>query len=173
MGFGKILTIIGAVIGLASILLSFIFPGLFGWYRYMVSGWGSEGAYYLSGFGTVNAIPPSSFITELAILEAIGGSMVIIGSILCIVAFVKESKRIGVLGGFLILLGPFLLVIDFLVGMSEFAGVIQDNIDLFVNRNAFWETFSTMGYLYTWGIWIGFFLGITAGVLGLIGGITI
>ena len=139
----------------------------------MVSGWGSEGAYYLTGFGTTSAIPPSSLITELAILETIGGSMVILGSILCIVAAVKESKGIGVLGGLLMLLGPILLVIDFLVGMSEFAGVIGDNLDLFVNRNAFWETFSTMGYLYTWGIWTGVFLCAIGGVLGLIGGIAL
>ena len=173
MGFGKIVTIIGAIVGLISILLSFIFPDLFGWYRYEVSGWGSEGAYYLSGFGTVNSIPPSPFITELAILEAIGGLMVILGSILCIVATVKESKGMGVFGGLLMLLGPILLVIDFLVGMSEFAGVIGDNLDLFVNRNAFWEEFSTMGYAYTWGVWIGFFIGITGGTLGLIGGLAL
>jgi len=173
MGFGKVLTIIGAILGLASILLSFIFPALFGWYRYEVSGWGSEGGYYLTGFGTVASIPPSSFITELAILEVIGGIMVIIGSILCIIAIVKESKGIGLLGGLLMLLAPVLLVIDFLVGMSEFAGVIEYNINLFVNKNVFWETFSTMGYLYIWGIWIGSFLCIAGGVLGLIGGLAL
>ena len=57
--------------------------------------------------------------------------------------------------------------------MSELAGVISDNLDLFINRSAFWEEFSTMGYAYTWGLWVGFFLGIAGGAIGLIGGISI
>ena len=172
MKIGKIIVIIGAIIGLASILLSFISPELFSWYRYEVSGWGSSGGWYLTGFGTVTDIGNTTPM-NLAILEVLGGSMVILGSILCIVATVKESKGMAFLGGLLMLLGPLLLIIDFLVGMSELAGVISDNLDLFINRSAFWEEFSTMGYAYTWGLWVGFFLGIAGGAIGLIGGISI
>ncbi|MFX0033686.1 MAG: hypothetical protein ACFE8V_15030 [Promethearchaeota archaeon] len=171
--FGKALSIIGAIVGLASILLSFIAPELFAWYRYYVSGFGSSGGYYLTGFGTVVSIPPSSFITQLAILETIGGSLVILGSILCIVATVKKSKGMGALGGLLMLLAPVLLVIDFLVGMSEFAGVIADNTELFITRNWFWEDFFALLYHYIWGVWTGFFMGIAGGALGLIGGIAL
>ena len=172
MGFGKVLTIIGAIVGLASILLSFIFPELFSWYRYEVSGMGSSGGWYLTGIGSVIDIGNTSPY-GLSILGVIGGTLVILGSILCIVATVKESKGIGVLGGLLMLLAPLLVVIDFLVGMSELAGVIGDNMDLFIGRNWYWEDFFALTWAYTWGLWVGFFLGIAGGAIGLIGGIAL
>jgi hypothetical protein len=172
MGFGKIVILIGAILGLASIFLSFIFPPLFAWYRYEVSGMGSSGGWYLTGIGTVIDIGNTTPM-GLSILEVVGGIMVIIGSILCIVANVKESKGMGVLGGLLMLLAPILLVIDFLVGMSELAGVIGDNMDLFVGRNWYWEDFFGILYNYTWGLWVGFFIIIVGGSLALIGGIAL
>jgi len=173
MKVGKIIAIIGAVIGLASIILSFIVPELFSWYRYEVSGMGTSGGWYLTGFGTVTDIGNTSTM-EISILGVIGGCLVILGSILCIVATVKESKGMGVLGGASMLIAPILLVIDFIVGMSELAGVIQDNLDLFATRVWYWEDpFFALLYRYNWGLWIGFFLGISAGVIGLIGGLAI
>ncbi len=172
MGFGKVASIIAAIIGLASILLSFIFPALFSWYRYEVSGLGSSGGWYLTGIGTVIDIGDTVPMT-MSILGVVGGTLVIIGSILCIVAIVKESKGMGALGGLLMLLAPLLLVIDFLVGMSELAGVIRDNMDLFITRDWYWEHFFALVYDYTWGLWVGFFLGIAGGALGLIGGIAL
>ena len=172
MGFGKVLAIIGAIVGLASIILSFIMPELFSWYRYEISGWGSSGGYYLTGIGTIIDIG-NTFSMEISILGVVGGILVITGSILCIVATVKESKKMGVLGGLLMLLAPLLLVIDFLIGMSELAGAIGDNMDLFIGRDWYWEDFFALTYAYTWGIWVGFFLGIAGGSLGLIGGLAL
>jgi hypothetical protein len=173
MKIGKIIAIIGAIIGLASILLSFIVPELFSWYRYEVSSWGSSGGWYLTGIGTVTDIGNTSSM-ELSILGVVGGSLVILGSILCIVATVKESKGMGVIGGLLMLLAPILLVIDFLVGMSELAGVINDNLDIFITRDWYWEEkFTALVTTYMWGLWVGFFLGIAGGAIGLIGGILI
>lgn len=146
---------------------------MFGWYRFEVTGWGSTGGYYLTGFGTTTAIPPSSLITEIALLEVIGGLLVTIGSIICIVANVKESKGMGVFGGLLILLGPILLVIDFLVFMSDYAGVIGGYLNIFIYANAFWDSISSMGYAYTWGVWIGFFVVVAGGVSALIGGLAL
>ena len=172
MGFGKVVTIIAAILGLVSILLGFIMPELFSWYRYEISGMGSSGGYYLTGIGTVIDIG-NTISMGISILGVIGGTLVIIGSILCIVATVKESKGIGVLGGILMLLAPVLMVIDFMIGISELAGTIQDNLDLFGSQNWYWADFFALLYDYTWGIWIGFFLGIAGGALGFIGGIAL
>jgi hypothetical protein len=172
MGFGKVASIIAAIVGLASIFLSFIMPEIFSWYRYEASGMGSSGGWYLTGIGTVIDIGNTTAM-GLSILGVVGGTLVIIGSILCIVATVKESKGMGALGGLLMLLAPLLLVIDFLVGMSELAGVIGDNMALFVGRDWYWESFFALVTAYTWGIWIGFFLGISGGALGLIGGLAL
>ena len=107
MKVGKIIAIIGAVIGLASIILSFIVPELFSWYRYEVSGMGTSGGWYLTGFGTVTDIGNTSTM-EISIL----------------------------------------------VNLLELSKII-------------------LIYRYNWGLWIGFFLGISAGVIGLIGGLAI
>lgn len=173
MKIGKIIAIIGAIIGLASIFLSFIAPELFSWYRYEITGIGGSGGYYLTGFGTVIDLGNTS-TKEISILGVIGGCLVIIGSILCIVATVKETKGMGVLGGVLMLIAPILLVIDFIVGWSELARNIQDNLDIFITRDWFWEEkFTVMFDTYNWGLWIGFFLGISGGAIGLIGGLAI
>jgi hypothetical protein len=172
MGFGKGLTIIGAILGIASIFLSFILPELFSWYRYEVSGMGTSGGYYLTGIGTVIDIGNTSTMT-LSILGVVGGILLLIGSILGIVATVKESKGMGVLGGLLMLLAPLLLVVDFLIGMSELAEAIEFNMNIFLTRDWYWEDFFALVTSYTWGLWIGFFLGTAGGVLGLIGGITL
>jgi len=172
-GFGKIVTVIGASLGLASVLLSLIFPELWGWYRFKSSSFGFSQSFYLTGFGTVGAIPPFSFFTGIAILVAIGGLLVILGSILCIVASVKKAKAMGFLGGVLIILGPILLMIDILAGISAYGEYIKFYLDLFVTTNVFWNIGSTMVFTYSWGIGIGFFMGAAGGVLGSIGGLAL
>jgi hypothetical protein len=172
MKIGKIIAIIGAAIGMASIFLSLIVPELFSWYRYEVSGMGSSGGYYLTGFGNVIDIGNTSD-KDVSLLGVVGGCLIILGAILCIVATVKESKGMGVLGGILMLIAPLLLVLDFMTGMSELAGDIQDNMDLFIGRDWYWESFFAVLYDYTWGLWIGFFIAIAGGAIGLIGGLAI
>ena len=79
----------------------------------------------------------------------------------------------GVLGGILMLLAPLLLVVDFLVGMSELAGIIGDNLGIYIAQNWYWADFISFFWHYIWGLWIGFFLIIAGGVLGLIGGLAL
>ncbi|MFX1572546.1 MAG: hypothetical protein ACFFB0_07345 [Promethearchaeota archaeon] len=167
MKSGEILGMIGACIGLLSIIFSFIFPEL-SWYKYEVTDEVLEltsGA-YLTGFGTY--ISTGTMATpDIAILMLIGGILIVIGSVLCIVSVVKELKIIGVSGGILILLGPVLLIIDLLTGMSEIAETIS-TID--PNVNMFWDSFSESGITFSWGLWIGFYIALAGGILGLIGG---
>ena len=173
MGFGRIAAIIGAIVSLLSVILSLILPELFCWYSYIVSSISSKSGYYLSGFGTTITIPYSSAISTVALLELIGGFLVIGGAIICIVRVTKEDKKIGSIGGVLILLGPVLLLVDFLIGISEYYEYVAFIQTIPANESILWGTFSIMGYDYAWNLWIGFFMAVAGGVLGTIGGATL
>jgi len=175
MGFGRIAAIIGAIVGLLSVILSLILPELFCWYSYTITNIFSlnKSGYYLSGFGTTITIPYSSAISTIALLELIGGFLVIGGAIICIVGVTKESKKIGSIGGILILLGPVLLLVDFLIGISEYYEMVAFIQTIPANESILWGTFRIMGDDYAWNLWIGFFMAVAGGVLGTIGGATL
>ena len=172
MGFGKVVSLIAAVTALLSIFLGFVLPELFCWYKFEASSAAVSYGFYLTGFGTTTAIDSTNPISEIAILELIGGILVILGVIACIIGITKEEKKFGFLGGILILLGPLLLVIDFLIVLSEFADWV-DFYQINPDSNMFWDSIDIMAFTYTWNLWIGFFMAAAAGVLGLIGGLTL
>ncbi len=175
MGFGRIAAIIGAVVGLLSVILSLLLPELFCWYSYTVTNTTSlnKSGYYLTGFGTTISIPYSTAISGIALLELIGGFLVIGGAIICIVGVTKESKKIGSIGGVLILLGPVLLLADFLIGISEYYEYVAFIQSIAANKNILWDTVTSFGFTYAWNLWIGFFMAVAGGVLGTIGGATL
>jgi len=172
MEFGKSISIIGAIVGLLSIFLGFISPEFFSWYKFEATSAAVSYGFYLTGFGTTTAIDSVNPISEMAILELIGGISVILGAIACIVGITKESKKFGFIGGILMLLGPILLLTDFLIVLSEYAEYI-DFYQIMPDSNMFWDSVGIAGFTYSWNLWVGFFMGAAAGVLGLIGGITL
>lgn len=172
MGAGKIIALIGAIVGLVSVVLSFIAPQIFSWYRIEISMLGVTGGYYITGIGTFSAVLVPPLPDGIAILELIGGIVLIIGAVVCIIGAAKELKAAGIIGGILILLGPLLLIIDLLIGISDF-GLIIDMITGVPGTadTLFWGSFSPApGVLLSWGIWIGAFIALAGGALGLIGG---
>lgn len=175
MGFGKIAAIIGASVGMLSVILSLLLPELFCWYSYTVTHEISliKSGYYLTGFGTTISIPSSTAISGIALLELIGGFLVVLGAVTCIVGVSKESKKIGSIGGILILLGPVLLLMDFLIGISEYYEYVEFIQSIIPNKSILWDSASSFGYAYAWNVWIGFFMAIAGGVLATIGGATL
>ncbi|MBY8984268.1 MAG: hypothetical protein KGD65_04305 [Candidatus Lokiarchaeota archaeon] len=172
MGAGKVLALIGAIIALVSVALSFIAPAFFGWYRIEVSSLGITVGVYITGIGSIVTVPAILPVEGMAIFELIGGIVLIIGAIVCIVGAVKESKAAGIVGGILILVGPLLLILDLLLGLGDFAALIA-LLGGPTGTSAFWGSITIVGppdVVMSWGIWIGAFLALGGGVLGLIGG---
>ena len=174
MGSGKTLALVGAVLALATLALSFIVPNIFGWYRIEASGMGMTAGIYFTGLGTLATVPAGMMPGGgFAIFELIGGICLIIGSIACIIAGVKESKAAGIIGGVLILLSPLILIIELLVGAGDFALLIQ-TLTGPAGASVFWGSYLIApGVTLSWGIWIGTFLSLGAGVLGLAGGASV
>ncbi|MFX1322346.1 MAG: hypothetical protein ACFFAQ_11960 [Promethearchaeota archaeon] len=168
---GMVLAIIGAVIGLLSVLLGLAIPALFSWYHYDLSTPGYSGGLYLTAFGSIIS-DPSGADFEVATLVLLGGIMVLAGAGLCIVAAATKMKPLGIIGGILMIVGPIMLIIDLASVGSEFAEYM-DNIATYTDKSIFFDTFSYAGYSVVWGLWVGFFMAIAGGVVGLIGGATL
>lgn len=175
MGSGKALALIGAVLALITLALSFVVPNFFGWYRVEASLLGMTIGIYITGLGTLAAVPAIVPVAGMEIFVLIGGILLIVGAIACIIGGIKESKAAGIVGGVLILLSPLILIIDLLAGLGEFAAMIQ-LLGGPAGASAIWGSITITGppdVLLSWGIWIGSFLALGAGVLGLIGGASV
>ena len=161
MGTGKIVALVGAVVGILSVLLGLILPELFSWYRLSVPG----GGLYLTGFGTDIFDPSPGPDLEMAMLVLVGGILVIVGAVACLASAFVENKMIGILGGLLMIVGPLLLIVDVITGMSEF----MEFMEFFTGDSGADLLFGSVGPV-DWGLWIGFGMAIGGGVIGLVGG---
>ena len=168
MGIGKIITLIGAILGLLSILLSLFIPEFLSWYRIEASGYGITGGVYLTGFGTFSTTGAISSINEIWIFELIGGIFVILGSILCIASIIKKSRVARIIGGIWILLGPIIFLIHIISNISDFSEIVEI-LGVGSDVNVFWGSVNESGVTTSWGLWIGFFLAVGGGTLGLVG----
>jgi len=56
------------------------------------------------------------------------------------------------------------LLLNLSIGFYDFQGLVGD-------PNVFWGLeMLGPGVLYSWGVWIGFFMAVVGGILGLVGG---
>jgi len=169
MGAGKIIAIVGAVIGILSVLLSIFLPDLMGWYRLSMSTVlpPMDVEIFLTGFGAMESDLPVS--NEIATLVMFGGILIIVGAIACVAGAFRETKKVALLGGLLMVIGPLLLLVELLMVTSDFAEAIDLLVD-FTNGNIFFDSYSDISGSATWGLYTGFFVAIGGGVVGLIGG---
>jgi len=170
MKAGSILAIIGAIVGLISILLSFLVPQYFGWYRIEVSSGGSIlGGIYITGFGTIVTVPPGGPI-QIATLVLIGGILLIIGAILCIIGVVIKRKTPISVGGILMIVTPLLLTLDVQIISGDFFLSVLNLLGGPTSASMIWGSYVVgPGILLSWGIWIGSFMAFGAGIIGLLG----
>ena len=166
MGAGKIVAIVGGVLGILSIALYHLLPEFFCLWRLDV---GAALKIWVGGFGFTGGefmgIGSDPEYSE-EILLLIIGVIVVAGGALAIVGGLAENKMIAILGGVVMLAGPIL----FIIGAAVEFGPFEDLAALLPPGNSL--LFGSEGG-GTWGIWIGTFLALGAGVLGLIGGIKV
>ncbi|MFX0027796.1 MAG: hypothetical protein ACFE8B_01180 [Candidatus Hermodarchaeota archaeon] len=160
MGAGRIIAIIGGVVGILSIALYYVMPEIFSLWR--IDG-GAALTTYFGGFGDgtgeILGIPfgPESaediFLIIIAVLLIAGGGIAILGGLL-------QNKLIGIIGGIAMLAGPILLTVQLFLNL----GIFDDPI--LSDRFLLWGSEAGVN----WGVWIGYFMGIGGGILGIIGG---
>lgn len=172
-----LLTIAG-VTGLISLFLGFILPDIGAWFRFEAS---ADGAtllkYYINGLGYEIirgsiAQSLSGLGSGIKMMEFLGGLCSLIGCILCLIGGARESKEYSITGAILILFGPILLIFDVLVLSSG-----NFNLILLIfgatDQSFLFGGLTIMGNTLAWGLWIGSFLALGAGVLGILGVITL
>ncbi|MFX1314778.1 MAG: hypothetical protein ACFE9T_02870 [Promethearchaeota archaeon] len=171
--FGKVLAIIGAAVGILSVLLSLVLPELFSWYHFTVRGGGYSSGLFLNAFGDYTAEnwgplpqPPE----EIAIMVLIGAILVLVGAALCIICAFTEKKPLGIIGGVLMIIGPLLLIADLMAVISEFAEYMDTWAGAYDESILFTVFDPVPGVTIIWGLWIGFGMAIGGGAVGLIGG---
>lgn len=161
MGAGKPLAIVGGILGILSIVLFYLFPGLFSLWRI----WGGGDAIYIGGFGSgAGMIMGSDFGPESAddILLLLVGVLLVAGGAVAFIAALVEVKFLGILGGLLMLAGPIILSLQLFLELGYFEG-------LGLGDSLFFGSLAGA----RWGIWISFFMGAAGGILGIIGGATL
>jgi hypothetical protein len=169
---GRALAIIGAVVGLLSVLLGLAIPAIFSWYHIELSYGPFSGGAYLTAFGNLieDDVSLPSDATEMVTLVLVGGILVLAGAGLCIAGAATEQKPLGIIGGILMIIGPTMLIFDLMAQVSEFAQ-FMDMIAGYYDKSIFFGSFSPYpGYSIMWGLWVGYFIAYVGGVLGLIGG---
>ena len=162
MGAGKIIAIIGGVLGILSVVLFFALPEIFSFWQ--LSGGG--GGMYLGGFGhwdgTAGLVyAEDTLLTIIFVLIIAGGAIAIVGGLI-------ENKVAGALGGLLMIVGPILFIVALVMELGDFellaaliSGIGGDTL-LFGSAAG-----------VNWGLWISTFLALGGGVLGLIGGLKV
>lgn len=166
MGAGKIIAIIGSVVGIISVALYYVLPEIFCFWRLdatpalgiFLGGFGSS-------FGEVGGIEQEIQYSEEIILLLVGVVVVAGGALTLIGAFL-ENKVLAILGGIAMIVGPILLSIALFLEIGDFEAVAAM---LPSGENLFFGSY--MGG--DWGIWISFYMAAAGGVLGVIGGATV
>jgi len=163
MGKGKIIAIIGGILGILSVVLFYVLPDIFSFWHFVGGGAGL----YLGGFGFWDGTGMDPEYAEDILLLIIfvvivaGGAIAIIGGLI-------ENKVAGILGGILMLAGPILLIVALATEMGDFKDLAAI-IEFATGEKGL--LFGSFGPL-DWGIWISTYLALGAGIVGVIGGAT-
>ena len=159
MGAGRIIAIIGGILGILSIVLYHLLPEFFSLWKLDV---GAILQVWIGGFGFVGGTIGDPQYAEEIILLII--SIVIVGGgALAIIGGLAGNKIIGILGGVVMLLGSII----FIVGAAIEFGFFGDLAAILPPGSSLLFGSESGG---TWGLSIGLFLALGAGVLGVVGG---
>lgn len=173
MGAGRIIAIIGGIIGILSIALFFVLPEIFCFYRMEVTSIFGDVSTYLGGpgfaSGTLMGVPyPPRLVANNDIFLILTGVLTLAGGIITLIGGAVNKKVVGIIGGLILLGGPLLLIASLFLEL----GTLGDLTAVFTafGQSPIFGTYSDPTGTATWGIWIGFFMAIGGGVVGVIGG---
>lgn len=170
----------GCFCGFLSIFLYYISP-LFGswWCSMFIAGKGYNifyGGARLNAFGAIYTDDYNRQI--LGPVGIFAGLLTLTGSFLLLIGIIKKNKIFGLIGGILISTGPLLFLMALFLPMED-----PDYLKYFIEKGIlfgikdfdFVEEFrEDYGYGFLlWGLGLGFYLALSAGILGIIGAVMI
>ncbi|TFF63710.1 MAG: hypothetical protein EU521_00595 [Promethearchaeota archaeon] len=167
---GKVLLIIGGILGILSILLYFISNEFGAWWQVTYEILNSEDPSYMSAFGTYSTAEELDL--KLGFYGVIGAILMLVGSVLLFITLSNESKALAIIGSIMMVS----CIVLFLVGLgsvTEYESILEDLN--FLTGNEYSVYFGQVTFIgtWTWGLSIGFFLGLIATIIGFIGAIMV
>lgn len=174
---GKVIAIIGAIVGVLPIALYYVLPEIFSLWRFDA---GSVFTRWLGGFGFVSGSGPpprGDFGVEYYedVLLMLIGVIIVVGAVLLLIGALVEVKALGIIGGLVVIAGPILLMIGLLIELGDFAD-IADMLEAggLTDETLIFGSGKLGGVIQAdWGMWIGTYIVIAGGVVGVIGGATV
>jgi hypothetical protein len=169
----KALGIIGGLLGLISIGLFYVMPAMFSLYRIETTNTlipALSGGVYIGGLGSVSIVLGGVAQTVFwpDVMFMLPGILVIVGGLITLIGCGGKG---AIVGGIILLMGPLFFIIQMFTGMSMLASGYTQAAGL-SGQNILFGSMSNAAGTVAWGIWIGGFLEIGGGVLGIIGGAT-
>ncbi len=165
---GKVLAMLGGIIGIIAVLAAFIDPSLGWWESHYDSIFPTlDGSYYINAFGNMRNTWNADVLV-LGGLFLVGAVIFLVSSLLVIICAIKESKG-----------GAILCSLLMIGGLVIFCYALTSNPDLinsidfleFIsgeNQNVFYGSISLFG-TWTWRLGNGFFIGAVGSAIALIG----
>lgn len=168
---GKILAIIGAIIGALPIALYYVLPEIFALWRF---DGGDTFTRWLGGFGFVSGTTlGDDFGVEYYedVLLLLIGVVIVVGAVLLIIGALVEVKALGIIGGLAVIAGPILLMIGLFLELGDFAD-IADMLEAggLTDKNLVFGSGKVGTLQLDWGMWIGTWIVFAGGGVGVIGG---
>lgn len=164
MGTGKIIAIIGGIVGILSVVLFYLLPDIFSFWHLE----GGGGGLFIGGFGFRDGTGISSpeyiediLLTIIFVLIVAGGAIAIVGGLI-------ENKLVGLLGGILMLVGPILFIVALVMETGDF-----EILALAISGMGGDTLIFGSGAGFSWGLWISSYMAFAAGVLGIVGGLKV
>jgi hypothetical protein len=162
MGAGKVIALVGGVLGIIAVILFYILPEIFCFWTldgpgvsYFIGGFGFEFS-VLGGIEQDIEYAEDTFLLLMGILVVAGGGIALIGGLV-------DNKGITILGGVVMLVGSAILLIALGLELGDFEDI---GAALPSGENLFFGSYAGAD----WGLSVSFFLAIGGGVLGVIGG---
>ena len=115
MGAGKIIAIIGGILGILSVALFYVFPEIFSFWQ--LSGGGA--GMYLGGFAYWSDAGDFAYTEDILLLIIF--ILIVAGGVIAIIGGLAENKVAGALGGLLMLIGPIILIIALAIELGDFS----------------------------------------------------
>ena len=169
---GKVLAIIGAIIAGLTLGLYYVLPEIFALWRFDA---GDNFSRFLGGFGFMTGTDAGvDFGPEYYedILLLIIGVVIAVGAGLLFIGALTEVKALGIIGGLAVIAGPILLMVGLMLELGDFKDIAEGlEAGGLTGETLIFGSGKLYGlYQADWGMWIGTYLAIGGGVVGLIGG---
>ena len=175
----KYIALVGAILGILTVILFYLLPEIFCLWR--IEAKGTEnlrlflGGFYSMAYATSplaieQGVLFLKFIQTLEPILLIVSILIAGGFVITLIGSIEGKRNTGIGGGIALLFGPILFMIALLTGMGTLFGELASTLGLVGQNLLYGKIYEPYIILITWGLGPGFYVVLAGGILGVIGG---